>query len=143
MSIEANKGLIRRYVTDVLDAGNSQLVSEIFTEDCVIHRPERSVPSVGRAHVAHAIAERVVMCSEFRTVIEHLIAEGDLVAARLRHHATYRNDWQGRVARSASAGGSPVWSANVFFRIADGRIAEEWIERDEAGLLQQLGVQPR
>ena len=71
-----------------------------------------------------------------------MIAEGDLVAVRLRHKVTYRADWQSRAGKIASSGKSITWTANVFFRMRDEMIVEEWVERDEAGMLQQLGALP-
>jgi hypothetical protein len=33
-----------------------------------------------------------------------------------------------------------TWSSLTIFRIRDGKIAEEWVCRDELGMLMQLGV---
>lgn len=32
------------------------------------------------------------------------------------------------------------WSAITQFRLQDGRIAEEWVMRDELGMLAQMGI---
>jgi hypothetical protein len=36
--------------------------------------------------------------------------------------------------------GWQVSSVPIVFRIRDGKIAEEWVSRDELGMLMQLGV---
>jgi predicted SnoaL-like aldol condensation-catalyzing enzyme len=132
MSIAANKSVIRRYFQDVLDGGQASLVAVLFAPDCVVHRPELPEPLVGREQVTAYVSARPRTYSRSVTSFEHLIAEDDLVAVRLRHE----------VGKIASSGKSITWTANVFFRVRDEMIVEEWVERDEAGMLQQLGALP-
>ena len=142
MTTAANKAVVRRYFEDVLDGGQVSLVAELFAPDCVVHRPELPEPLVGREQVTAYVSARPRAYSHSVTSFEHVIAEGDLVAARLRHEVTYRADWQSRAGKIAASGKSITWTANVFFRIRDEMIVEEWVERDEAGMLQQLGALP-
>ena len=142
MTIAANKLVVRRYFQDVLDGGQASLVAELFAPDCIVHRPELPEPLVGREQVTAYVSAHPRAYSRSVTSFEHVIAEGDLVAVRLRHDVTYRADWQCRAGKIASSGKSITWTANVFFRMRDEMIAEEWVERDEAGMLQQLGALP-
>jgi len=142
MTTAANKAVVRRYFEDVLDGGQASLVAELFASDCVVHRPELPEPLVGREQVTAYVSARPRAYSHSVTSFEHVIAEGDLVAVRLRHEVTYRADWQSRAGKIAAVGKSITWTANVFFRIRDEMIVEEWVERDEAGMLQQLGALP-
>jgi len=142
MTTAANKAVVRRYFEDVLDGGQVSLVAELFAPDCVVHRPELPEPLVGREQVTAYVSARPRAYSHSVTSFEHVIAEGDLVAVRLRHEVTYRADWQSRAGKIAAVGKSITWTANVFFRIRDEMIVEEWVERDEAGMLQQLGALP-
>ena len=142
MTLAANKSVVRRYIEDVLDGGQASLVAELFAPDCVVHRPELPEPLVGREQVIAYVSARPRAYSHSVTSFEHVIAEGDLVAVRLRHEVTYRADWQSRAGKIASSGKSIAWTANVFFRIRNALIVEEWVERDEAGMLQQLGALP-
>jgi predicted ester cyclase len=38
------------------------------------------------------------------------------------------------------SGKTVSWPAIAIFRIRDGKIAEEWVNRDELGMLIELGV---
>jgi predicted ester cyclase len=78
--------------------------------------------------------------SEFTTTIHDLIAEEDRLACRLSHRAVNRNEWTSRLGRHAVAGKTVSWLAIAIFRIRDGKIAEEWVNRDELGMLIELGV---
>ena len=142
MTIAVNKSVVHRYFEDVLDGGQVSLVETLFAPDCVVHRPELPEPLVGREQVTAYVSARPRTYSHSVTSFEHSIAEGDLVAVRLRHEVTYRADWQSRAGKIASSGKSITWTANVFFRMRDEMIGEEWVERDEAGMLQQLGALP-
>jgi predicted ester cyclase len=139
VSTEENKAVVRRFFNEVLDGGNVDLILELYTPDCVIHFAHLSEPYVGNAAYAAALAPGVERRSHLVTTVEHLIAEDDLVAVRIRHDVTYTADVPSRVGMLSAAGKSVSWAAHAFFRLEGGRIAEEWVERDEAGMLQQLG----
>jgi steroid delta-isomerase-like uncharacterized protein len=70
--------------------------------------------------------------------IEDLVAEGDKVVARWTARGTHTGDFQGLPPTGKVATSSGI----TIFRIADGRIVEEWSESDMLGLLQQIGAIP-
>jgi predicted ester cyclase len=140
MSLEENKAVVRRFVDEVLDGGNTDLMLEIFAPDCVIHFAHLKEPYVGNTTYAAALAPGVSRRSSFVTTIEQMIAEGDMVALRLRHDVTYTADVPSRVGMLPAAGKTVSWYAHPMFRLKDGKIAEEWVQRDEAGILEQLGA---
>ena len=47
MSIEANKAIVRRYFAEVVDNSKLDILDEIVSRDCIIHRPEASEPIRG------------------------------------------------------------------------------------------------
>jgi len=137
---EANKALVRRYFEQVIDARNTGMLDEIAAEDCLVHRPESAQPIRGRAAFGQAVGRILEIYSEFRTVVHDLVAEGDRVACRLTHHAVHRGDWTSRIGTHATAGKPVSWSAIVIFRMENGKIAEEWVCRDELGMLIEVGA---
>ena len=78
--------------------------------------------------------------SEFTTTIHDMIAEEDRVTCRLSHRAVNRGEWTSRLGRHEVAGKTVSWPAIAIFHIRDGKIAEEWVSRDELGMLIELGV---
>ena len=78
--------------------------------------------------------------SELTTTIHDLLAEEDRVACRLSHRAVHRGEWSSRLGRHAVGGKTVRWSAMAMFRFREGKIAEEWVNRDELGMLLDLGV---
>ena len=140
MSIAANKTTVRRYFEEALDNRNLDVLDKIVTRDCIIHRPEASEPIRGLEAFEHALEKILQVYSELTTTIHDLIAEEDRAACRLSHRAVNRGAWTSRLGRHAVAGKTVSWKAIAIFRIPDGKIAEEWVSRDELGMLIELGV---
>ena len=75
---------------------------------------------------------------DLRVEVDDVIAEGELVAARVTYWGTHQGEFVGIPATGRQARTSGV----DFFRMQDGRQAEHWGGPDMASLLQQLGVMP-
>jgi len=73
-----------------------------------------------------------------RVTVEDMIAEGDKVVTRYIAYGTPRGDVMGIPAR----GKTFTMTAIDILRFEDGKITEHWIESDQLGMLQQLGVIP-
>jgi predicted ester cyclase len=142
MDPAANKAIARRYFSEMVDKRSDKLLEELWTEDCVVHRPEVSAPIKGWEAFRQAFNRVVGPYSEFRTTIHELVAENELVVCHLSHRVVHSGgDWTSRLGSHAVAAGKVVtWQAITMFRIRDGKIAEEWVCRDELGMLMQLGV---
>jgi predicted ester cyclase len=140
MSIESNKAIVRRYFEEVLDQHNLDILGEIVSTDCIIHRPEVSEPIRGLEALRQALERILQVYSEFKTTIHDVIAEEDRVACRLSHRAVNRSQWTSRLGTHAVAGKTVTWPAIAILRFHDSKIAEEWVSRDELGMLIELGV---
>ncbi|HEY6820782.1 MAG TPA: ester cyclase [Burkholderiales bacterium] len=136
----SNKATVRRFFAEALDGRDLDMFDELVADDCVIHRPESREPIRGLNPFKEAVGRIVQTYSEFSTTIHDLIAEDDRVACRLSHRAVNRGEWTSRLGRHDVAGKALVWSANVIFRFRGGKIVEEWVSRDELGMLIDLGV---
>jgi C-1 hydroxylase len=68
--------------------------------------------------------------------VEQLVAEGDLVAARMEATATHQRDFMGIPATGRRIRVTVMGQV----RIRDGRIVEHWNVMDELHFMQQLGL---
>ena len=140
MSVEANLKVVERFFQEMLDQGKTEIEPELFTEDAVRHAPG------GISHSGYGTSRRPERPHlSFRTTIHELFGADDRVAARITHYVTYGGVVTSftRMGRVPAEGKSVSWDANVIFHFRDGRICEEWISRDELGVMLQLGaVQP-
>jgi predicted ester cyclase len=67
-----------------------------------------------------------------------LIAEGDMVVARLTLTGTHTGPFAGR----DGSGRFARWSSIRIYRIDGGKVIQTWAMQDRLGLLQQLGALP-
>ena len=141
MSSAETEAVVRRYFTDVID-GRSADLATVFTEDCVVHRRDLPVPIEGREQLERFLQLSRFTIRETATTIDALIATDDTAAARLRHRVTFAGPVPTPFGMAAAEGRTVEWKAMAWFRVRDGRIAEEWVHRDEMAIFTQLGVVP-
>ena len=140
MSVASHKAIVRRYFEEALDKRRLGILDEIVARDCIIHRPEVPEPIRGLEAFRRALERILDVYSEFTTTIHDLIGEENRIACRLSHRAVNRSEWTSRLGTHAVARKSVTWPAIAMFRFHDGKIAEEWVSRDELGMLIELGV---
>ena len=136
--METNKALVRRFIDDVHNKGNFAVFNELFAPDYV----NRSAPASanGRAAREQAIRGYRDAMPDLRVTIDDMIAEGDRVALRWTTSGTQKGALETPLG-VAPASHRPVSIPGInIFRIAGGKIAEEWIVWDTLGLAQQVGL---
>jgi predicted ester cyclase len=73
-----------------------------------------------------------------RATVEEALAAGDRVVARWTWRGTRRGAFLGLAPTGKAVTGSGIG----LFRLAQGRLAEDFVQEDTLGLLQQLGAVP-
>jgi predicted SnoaL-like aldol condensation-catalyzing enzyme len=134
-----NKAVVERYFHEVLDRKNFDLMPELLAPDVVLHRPGFDVTGLNAA--MQRLRSVLQDYSEFSTDLSGMMAEGDLVAVRIAHRTRVRpHVFRSRAGEVKIAEEQALnWAAIVQFRLRDGKIAEEWVMRDELGMLVQMG----
>lgn len=134
-----NKRVVERYFHEVLGGKRIDLVPELFAPDAVMHRSGFDLNGLDAATAY--LRGRLPDYAAFSTELSGLIAEGDMVSARIFHRARMRpHTFRSRAGEVRLAEKRDVsWPAIVQFRLKDGKIVEEWVIRDELGMLAQLG----
>jgi predicted SnoaL-like aldol condensation-catalyzing enzyme len=124
MSTEQNKAIVRRFIEEILTNQNDALVDELLAPDYVNHMIpggregfKQFLPMLGSAYPD----------LKLHYSVEHLIAEGDYVVARITYHVT-------------NAGKEATGSDLSEYRVANGKIVEDWPPSGTIALLQQVGV---
>ncbi len=132
---EQNKAIVRRFWEEVLNQGRLEVIDELFADDLVDHSALPGQAS-GRGGVRQAVEAIRGAFPDFQTAIEDQVAEGDRVATRFRSEGTH----QGAFAGMPPPGKRVTVTGITIQRLSEGKIVEEWTNRDSLGLLQQLGA---
>jgi steroid delta-isomerase-like uncharacterized protein len=136
MSAEENRALVRRFVEEFWNEGNTATADELMAGDAEIHMPTGEVVDPdGLKGFAEAWRGSF---PDWHSTFEELIAEGDRVAERWTGRGTHRGELQGipPTGRRVEVPGS------VFYRIVGGKIVEFRGQLDLMSLMQQLGAIP-
>jgi steroid delta-isomerase-like uncharacterized protein len=137
MTVEENKAIFRRYVEEVGNEGNLELVDEIF-DRYASHQPEGHVEERGPEDVKRFMGEFHAAFPDFHTTIEDQIAEGDKVVTRWTARGTHQGDFRG-----IPATGNQITVTGIgIFRFSDGKVVESWDNFDQLGMMRQLGAIP-
>jgi predicted ester cyclase len=133
-AVPDSKQLYRRFVDEVINAGNTVVAAELLDPVVVSHSPLPEQQPGAAGFIASLTAMRQAF-PDLRAVATHLVAEGDHVAARFQVTATHSGDFFGIRA----TGREIHYEEQVFVRFAGGRIVEHWAVADGLSILQQLG----
>ena len=132
---EENKALARKFLR-MLELGEPNMADEIVAADYTNHdAPE---PSIGLEGVKAFVPGFKKAFPDVQLEIAFQIAEGDKVLTRYTWSGTHQGEYSGVPA----TGKWVSWTAMVTFMIVDRKIREAWMNYDQLGLMQQLGVVP-
>ena len=124
MSTEQNKAVVRRFVEASLNAMDSDFVDELFAPDYVNHVVPGGIEGF-KQFFAMIRSTYPDLKTDYK--IERLMAEGDYVMVRVTTHLT-------------NAGKEATGSGLGEYRLANGKIVEDWPVSGALELLQQVGV---
>jgi predicted ester cyclase len=126
------------YFHDVLDGRQIGLLETLFLPDCIIHRPEGT--ATGMAAIRGVVERNIARYSQFHTEIHDIFESGDRVVVRLTHRATGAGVFRSRIGVHDVKDKPVTWGAIAIFRMQNGKVAEQWVNRDELGILLSLRV---
>ena len=131
---EKNKALVREMFEKAFSAGDLGFLDAVISPSYLDHNP---VPdqAPGAAGVKARFAGLRTAFPDLRFVLEDVVAEGTMVAARSHWTGTHRSVFLG-IAPTGRRLTVPVMD---FYRFEGGRIVEHWANVDEFGMLSQLG----
>jgi len=134
MSVEENKALVRRFISEVFEQGRREAVDELCADDFMGH-------TWGNANKEglKAAMDRVSKgLSDAHFQIDDVIAEKDRVAVRVTASARQVGEFMGTPATGRTY---EIGEIHIF-RVRDGKIAEHWHQFDVPTMMKQLGASP-
>jgi steroid delta-isomerase-like uncharacterized protein len=135
MGNEQNEALARRGF-DAFNSGDLSIVDEITAEGAVNHDPAQPEEARGPEGAKQTIQMYRGAFPDLQFTLEECFSDGDLVCIRWSSSGT--ND--GELMGMPATGKHTTSSGISIDKIQDGKIVESWIQWDNAGLMQQLGI---
>ena len=136
MTTTKNKQIVEEFVTALFTDGDLTAVDRYLDPDFINHDPPLPGAPDGPEGMRQAAELFRHAFPDWRSDIQRMIAEDDLVAEHFVAHGTHR----GSVMGETPTGHDVALRGVNIFRIADGKIVERWGRVDDLGLLQQLGL---
>jgi predicted ester cyclase len=136
---EENKALVSQ-VYEAIGADDAAALATLMADDLVFHTPSRGTREGDPEGFLKSQRENF---PDATVTVDHLVAEGDTVAAYVSWTGTLQDDtpvFFGEELSVPATGGTTEWVSAVFFRIECGKVAEVWPVSDRLGQLRDLGV---
>ena len=134
MTPDENKALVRRFYEEI-DKGNVDAIDQFVAENYIDHNPAPFVAATGLEGLKQSFKIFEKATPGYH-IIEDQIAEGDKVVTRLTSIGKHEGDLPG----APRTGNDMKMTSITIHRIANGKLAEKWSEKDMIALLTQLGV---
>ena len=135
---EQNKSILQRWFDEVWNNGNSEAITELITEDVVIHGltdvDGSPVTNAGEFREYHAQLRTAF--PDILVTVDDIFAEGDKVVARCSIEASHTGEMHGIAPTN-----SPVdFTGMAIVRVKNGKIVEAWNSFDFLKMSRQLGL---
>jgi predicted ester cyclase len=132
---EANKQLYRSYIEEMWNKRNPAAAERYLAPNFIEHNQNLPPGLDGRKRF---VASVLGAFSDYHAEIQEVIAEGDMVVARVLWTGTQDGPYQGRPA----TGKKLRFSTADFFRIENGKFVEHWDVVDSLPRAIALGLVP-
>lgn len=130
-----NAAIVKRFIEEILNAGNFNLISEFWTADMTWHG--------GSLGEVHGIENYTTMLKgaasgsfkEMHLTVKDMIVSGERVVVYFTNSGLNDGDFLG----FKSTGKHLTWDGIGIYRIHNGKIAEAWFSEDLLGMFLQAG----
>jgi predicted ester cyclase len=136
--LEANKSLVRRFVQEVKNERKLDKLGDFFAANYKEHNETVASFGAGPAGYQAFLGHLFAAFPDDKLEIELIAADGDIVCYRGRESGTHKGEFLKIPATNKSA----TWTEIQFFRIANGKVTEHWVDVDIFSWFQQLGIIP-
>ena len=137
MSAEENKAIQRR-IYEAFSQGNLAVLDELIAPDVISHEERLPGMEPGLEGLKQSLTMFHSAFPNLTMTPEEIIAEGDMVAARIVVQGTNTGEFMG----NPPTGKQINFAGFDINRFADGKLVEHWGLTDFPKLMQQLGVAP-
>jgi steroid delta-isomerase-like uncharacterized protein len=137
-SPEENEALVSRYFKDVMSEGRLEVIEEILDPSFTFNIPTQPQPIRGHEGFRQFVSYLRSAFPDIKFTVERQIADGNKVASRWMITGTHKGEFLGAPPTNHSVKDYGI----DIFTIANGKIASVYVNENDFGLMQQLGMIP-
>jgi steroid delta-isomerase-like uncharacterized protein len=134
-NLEENKRIVRAFIETAFNKHQTDRVADYLTSDMKWHGGTLGTVE-GRENFVGLVSAIVSALPDLQNVEQDIIAERDIVSVRAVVEGTHKGDLLGIPA----SGRHVKWDAVDVYRVADGKIAEEWAADDLLAFVYGVGA---
>ena len=135
MSTTRNSDICRRFFDEVVTQGNLSVVDEICAPGYRLHATLSGAEALDRQALKELVVSWRSSFPDGTITVEDMVAEGDVVAARMLERGTHLGEFRG----IQPTGRSVAYGSMTFLRVIGGRITDHWGLLDLPSLMEQIG----
>ena len=136
MSTEENKSIVRR----LLEEGINQRNTSVFDDLVGANYVNNTFPAPARGPEAYKQTLGLFLAGfpDMHITVEGEVGEGDMVSTRGYFTGTHSGEFMGipPTGKQINVRYIEMW------RVQDGKLGENWVQMDQLGMMQQLGIIP-
>src|SRR5262245_35733652 len=118
---EENKQIVRQFLEEEFNSCDDGALDRVFAADFRWHGNSFGEVT-GLEHFKQVVSPLFAALPDLSIEVEDLIAEGDKVTCRFTARATHTGNFLG----IPPTGKSVAWAGNPSYRLAGGKIVEQW-----------------
>ena len=135
---EQDISVIREWFDAILTR-SPDAMDRVMTPDYLHHDPQLPPDmQTSREAFKQGISGFVSAFGDVRITVDEVFSDGGKVAARWTFSGTHQAEFMG----AAPTGNAVSFSAISTQSVAEGKLAESWVNHDALGLMQKLGLIP-
>jgi steroid delta-isomerase-like uncharacterized protein len=136
MSISKNKVTIHRFIEEILNKGNLDMLHEFISTKFILHATPMVPEIKGLEAYRQFMRGTRSAFPDSHGTIEKIVAEGDMVAVVYQFSGTFKGELNGFPPNGKTFSIHPA----IFVGFKDGKIVEIWEYYDSLAFYRQLGV---
>ena len=129
---EVHKAMVWRSIAAIWHQGQFETIEEVIAPTYVHHTSHTAADGGREVHGPDGVSA----FPDLRFILEDLVVEGDKIVARWTCSGTHHGVFRGM----APTGKRVTFTGMTLYRIAQGKIVEQWTVEDGISLYQQLGI---
>jgi len=136
MSAEQNKTVIKKLFDEIMNARKFDAIKDVISSNFTHH----GIPNAkgGPDGFREVMEQFTSAFPDMKINLEHIIADGDMVATRGHWTGTNNGSFMGMPATNKKVN---VQFIDVW-KLKDGKCQENWVQMDMMGMMQQIGMAP-